>query len=141
MIAMHRAVVTMLLAVVALSSTAHAGDQTAMTFKKRLSEQVELDYLLHLPQGYMENKDQRWPLILFLHGAGERGDDLSIVAKHGQPAIGAHAIQLEIDRATYLEPCGRNASRGFDRVARFIESLAQLLGQALKARQVPAAAE
>jgi len=65
----------------------------------------------------------------------------AIVAQHGQPAIGAHAIQLEIDRATYLEPCGRNASRGFDRVARFIESLAQLLGQALKARQVPAAAE
>jgi len=46
---------------------------------------VTLDYLLFLPEGYDE-KDS-WPLMLFLHGAGERGDDLELVKKHGPPKI------------------------------------------------------
>ena len=46
---------------------------------------VTLDYLLHLPQNYQE-KDS-WPLMLFLHGAGERGDDLELVKVHGPPKI------------------------------------------------------
>ena len=46
---------------------------------------VTLDYLLYLPQDYQE-KDS-WPLMLFLHGAGERGDDLELVKVHGPPKI------------------------------------------------------
>ena len=38
-------------------------------------------------QGYGENPQQKWPLILFLHGAGERGDDLNLVKVHGIPKI------------------------------------------------------
>jgi hypothetical protein len=30
---------------------------------------------------------RRWPLLLFLHGAGERGDDLDQVAFHGPPRL------------------------------------------------------
>jgi predicted peptidase len=30
---------------------------------------------------------KRWPLLLFLHGAGERGTDLALVAKHGPPKL------------------------------------------------------
>ena len=54
---------------------------------ERLDTQVRvtLDYLLFLPKGY-EEKDS-WPLMLFLHGAGERGDDLELVKKHGPPKI------------------------------------------------------
>ncbi len=46
---------------------------------------VDRQYLLFLPDGYNEQKI--WPLILFLHGAGERGDDLELVKKHGPPKI------------------------------------------------------
>jgi len=46
---------------------------------------VTLDYLLFLPQAYDEN--DAWPLMLFLHGIGERGDDLERVKKHGPPKI------------------------------------------------------
>jgi predicted peptidase len=46
---------------------------------------VELRYLLHLPAGYEASAEPRWPLVLFLHGAGERGDDLKDVLKHGIP--------------------------------------------------------
>jgi predicted peptidase len=42
---------------------------------------VTLDYLLYLPPDY-EQKDS-WPLMVFLHGAGERGSDLQKVKAHG----------------------------------------------------------
>ncbi len=46
---------------------------------------VEMDYLLYLPKDY--DKQKSWPLLLFLHGAGERGDDLELVKKHGPPKL------------------------------------------------------
>jgi predicted peptidase len=65
-----------------------ADDQQAMTFKKRISHQIELDYLLHLPSAYDGGaKTERWPLVLFLHGAGERGDDLELLKKNGPPKL------------------------------------------------------
>ena len=48
---------------------------------------IQLDYLLFLPKGHQETSVEKWPLILFLHGAGERGDDLELVKKHGIPKI------------------------------------------------------
>lgn len=50
-------------------------------------EQVEMksglhyNYMLYLPASYDENNPP--PLMIFLHGAGERGDDLSLVGVHG----------------------------------------------------------
>ena len=43
----------------------------------------ELKYLLYLPPDYKDSGDQRWPLMFFLHGAGERGSDVQRVAIHG----------------------------------------------------------
>ena len=45
----------------------------------------KLKYLLYLPDDY-ESRDS-WPLILFLHGAGERGDSLELVKIHGPPKL------------------------------------------------------
>ena len=47
--------------------------------------QGTLRYLLALPAQIGE-KDRRWPLLLFLHGRGERGDDLELVKLYGLPA-------------------------------------------------------
>jgi len=52
-------------------------------FKK--TQTLEANYLLFLPQGYDEQAEKRWPLILFLHGSGERGTDVWKVATHGPP--------------------------------------------------------
>jgi predicted peptidase len=41
------------------------------------------DYLLFLPKGYKAGGTNRWPLILFLHGAGERGTNVWRVTVHG----------------------------------------------------------
>ncbi len=61
--------------------------QTAQEFEARLTRSVNVQYWLFLPQDYRRNGDQKWPLILFLHGAGERGTDLELVKKHGPPKI------------------------------------------------------
>ncbi len=38
-------------------------------------------YIRYLPKDFDENK--KYPLVFFLHGAGERGEDLDILPKHG----------------------------------------------------------
>ena len=46
----------------------------------------ERDYFLFLPKGYDTEKGRLWPVILFLHGGGERGNgksDLDNLLKHG----------------------------------------------------------
>ncbi len=60
--------------------------QHSQTFKKKVTKTLSCKYLLFLPEGYGKNQ-QRWPLIMFLHGAGERGSDLKKVKKHGPPKI------------------------------------------------------
>jgi predicted peptidase len=57
--------------------------QVPVKFVGSVTRQVSLDYLLALPEGYDERPDERWPLLLFLHGAGERGSDVQRVAVHG----------------------------------------------------------
>lgn len=57
--------------------------QTSERIETVITKRVILDYLLHLPTGYSSNSDEKWPLILFLHGAGERGSDLNLVKLHG----------------------------------------------------------
>ena len=46
---------------------------------------VSLSYLLYLPRDY--EKQDKWPLLLFLHGSGERGDDIERVKVHGPPKL------------------------------------------------------
>lgn len=55
--------------------------------QSRQTEQTDagLRYLLHLPVAYESRS--AWPLILFLHGAGERGEDLELVKREGLPRI------------------------------------------------------
>jgi predicted peptidase len=58
--------------------------QQAKSFRQRIARTVHCRYLLHVPAGYARSRT-RWPLLLFLHGAGERGNDLALVKKHGPP--------------------------------------------------------
>src|SRR6058998_1919945 len=61
--------------------------QQVKSFKRKLTRTVTSQYLLYLPGEYSARPRQRWPLILFLHGAGERGADISLVAIHGPPKL------------------------------------------------------
>jgi dienelactone hydrolase len=63
------------------------GVQQEKQFEKEVKgSKVKLGYLLFLPRDYAK-ADKPWPMILFLHGAGESGSDLAKVKKHGPPKI------------------------------------------------------
>lgn len=68
-------------------STALKPGQTARHFQLERKQVLAADYLLFLPRGCGAGSEKRWPLILFLHGAGERGTNVWLVAKHGPPKI------------------------------------------------------
>ncbi|NOX53455.1 MAG: prolyl oligopeptidase family serine peptidase [Planctomycetes bacterium] len=59
------------------------GKQQAARLQTKI--EVTLDYLLYVPPDY--DKKEAWPLVLFLHGAGERGKDLERVKRHGPPKL------------------------------------------------------
>jgi predicted peptidase len=74
-----------------LGATASEGimpkNQQTKTFRRTLRKPLQANYLLFLPQDYTRKGRKRWPLILFLHGAGERGLNLSKLTLHGLPKI------------------------------------------------------
>jgi predicted peptidase len=85
--------VLLLVGVACASGQSTSGEQKAVSwgqseqmFQKQITKTVSLRYLLYLPKDY-GRKEQTWPLMLFLHGAGERGDDLALVRKHGPPKL------------------------------------------------------
>ena len=66
---------------------AAASMQTPQTFEKTVTKKVRANYLLYLPRDYSATSKKSWPLMLFLHGAGERGTNLTKVAAHGPPKL------------------------------------------------------
>ncbi|UYQ95373.1 prolyl oligopeptidase family serine peptidase [Chitinophaga horti] len=70
-----------LLLALTLGATSLKAQQTAEKFV------LETKYLLALPEGYGKDTSQRWPLVIFLHGAGETGLDLNKVKMHGPPKL------------------------------------------------------
>ena len=61
--------------------------QRACRFRKEITKVVSLRYQLFLPSKYAADRKADWPLMLFLHGAGERGNDVEKVRKHGPPKL------------------------------------------------------
>ena len=57
----------------------------SMSLETTRAESIACRYWISFPDGYAADPARRWPLLLFLHGAGERGGDLEAVKKHGPP--------------------------------------------------------
>ncbi len=53
----------------------------------KIEKEMQLNYLLYLPEDYDPTKEGGYPTILFLHGAGERGDNLDVLTAWGPPKI------------------------------------------------------
>jgi pimeloyl-ACP methyl ester carboxylesterase len=51
--------------------------------RERLGLAEKYRYLIDLPRGYDAHPGQRWPLILYLHGGAEKGNDLRLVRESG----------------------------------------------------------
>ncbi|MEY4385756.1 MAG: Beta-glucuronidase [Verrucomicrobiota bacterium] len=84
---------TPILAALAFCFTMHAQAQstnppvTASSFNWQSQRGGELKYLLYLPPETAAKPGERQPLMLFLHGAGERGTDVQRVAIHGPMSL------------------------------------------------------
>ena len=59
--------------------------ENKFTFKAPPKETTELKYIVLKPDDIKEG--EKLPLILFLHGAGERGEDLELLYVHGLPKM------------------------------------------------------
>jgi len=55
----------------------------ARSFQSTVVNRVQGRYLAAFPGSYRRELDRQWPLLLFLHGADERGIDLEHVTRHG----------------------------------------------------------
>ena len=64
-----------------------------------------------------------------------------VTERHGAPARGVHALQIEIDRRCYLDQKLEAPGSGFGRAAALIEALVCELGDALLGRRFATAAE
>lgn len=58
--------------------------QTDHRFQTQRTASIDLPYVLYLPENYEKTQDSL-PLILFLHGMGERGTDLELIRTQGLP--------------------------------------------------------
>jgi predicted peptidase len=64
------------------------------SFYRTITKTVGYRYLTWLPNEYAEQTSLRWPLLLFLHGGGERGDDLKKLLGHGPPRMLEGGLRL-----------------------------------------------
>lgn len=82
-------VVPVLMGMIVLSMSLTGWSQEAAIAQRPVAETIEMKvpmrYLEYLPAEYEQK--EAWPLVIFLHGAGERGDDLELVKKHGPPKM------------------------------------------------------
>ena len=66
-----------------------------------------LHYWLSLPPDSEKKPDAGWPVMFFMHGAGERGDNLDLVKKHGPPKLVGEV--KELNKFIIVSPqCPRN---------------------------------
>jgi predicted peptidase len=92
----------------AVSEEEKAGKQVA----KKLEGKGSPGYLLYLPKGYDKGGKKSWPVLLFLHGSGERGTDLEKVKKHGPPKLVAAGKDLPF--IVVSPQASPEAKRGWD---------------------------
>ena len=83
------------------------GAQSSQNFTAAVVRTNHLDYLLYTPKDYAADPTKQWPLVLFLHGAGERGTNLAVVAKHGPPKLVAAGQQFPFILASPQCPEGQ----------------------------------
>ena len=78
--------IALIIMIYSSSVNAQSERQTFNNFEKEIKLTLTANYLLYLPIDYNES-DRDFPLVLFLHGSGERGTDIEKVKIHGLPKL------------------------------------------------------
>lgn len=69
------------LTILCLACTIAHGQETKEKFSATITKDVAAQYIVVTPEGF--NAQKKHPLLIFLHGRGESGDDLDKVKIHG----------------------------------------------------------
>ena len=80
-------ILTLTVVVIAFAGSVPAAVQTKNKLVVKSKRELDVKFLLYLPEGHTTKSKKKWPLIMFLHGAGERGDNLDRVKVHGPPKM------------------------------------------------------
>jgi predicted peptidase len=111
------------------AADAKPGEQVAQATKVTVERdgkpaEVEMRYLLYLPVDYGKS-DEKVPLLLFLHGSGERGADLEVVKKHGPPKLVSEGKNFPF---VLVSPqCPADSRWNADELAKLVEHVANTL--------------
>ncbi len=83
-------IMALLFAIVSCTGTVPpAAEQAAQLLRQEYISSIDharRQYFVYLPAGYQPHSDKKWPVLLFLHGNGERGnglDELDYTLLHG----------------------------------------------------------
>ena len=80
--------------------------KTGMVAEKMYGQQMA--FYESLPRGYESDPNRQWPLLIFMHGAGERGTGLG-----GLPKLFAQALPQRISQGAQLEYNVNGVSESF----------------------------
>ena len=100
--------------------------QTDHVFTTEMVTRVDLPYLLHLPENVEARRD--WPLIVFLHGSGERGADLSLVRREGLPQRLDEGLELPAVVLSPQCPDGQVWAQQYPAVMALIDAVTERVG-------------
>src|SRR4051812_43874830 len=91
-----------------LATTAGRADDVQTGFVPKVYK-GESKYIVFVPHDYKGDKE--YPLILFLHGAGERGDDGEVQVKQGLgPVIKFKNIEKQFPFIAVFPQCAKNSN-------------------------------
>lgn len=76
-----------LFSVIWLQSSFAQNNMKSTQTKAVFESDFALNYLQYLPENYSADNPEKYPMILFLHGSGERGNNLEKVKAWGPPKI------------------------------------------------------
>lgn len=83
-------IIAIVMLLISCTSSTHGPEvktgQYPQSLENEMKKTVKTDYLLYVPEEYLTS-EKEWPLMLFLHGAGERGKSLRKVERRSLPRL------------------------------------------------------
>ena len=87
-------VCTCLVALLLGGSLGGQPDVEPAELRAEVQSPAKLSYLVQFPKDYGVDDEVLWPVVLFLHGSGERGDDLDLVRAWGPPKLVDEGVDI-----------------------------------------------
>jgi predicted peptidase len=104
------------IAAILFTTIMFAQNEKTGSFKTEIVQKIELGYLLHIPKDVKSQK----PLIVFLHGSGEKGTDVELLRKQGPLK---YIKEKEIDTYILAPQCRENEYWNEESIYRLIQKI------------------